>query len=197
MAQVEAAKPWFATPVVEGLAPNHLFKKEPRPFFSKIVPCSSLPPPRLDLPLQVAMLPRYQMSRQYGGSESKVKYLSHIELSKYELSVRNGLFYDAKNRLYNSGQRVLCFGHHDSIFVISPQGRIYACRHAVPGRFHHSSFLQGRPVATAGEVIIKQGRLKAISYMSGHYQPNTHHFNQGLNFLKNQGVSMQSVNVLR
>jgi hypothetical protein len=37
--------------------------------------------------------------------------------------------------------------------------------------FHHSSFLAGEPVASAGEIRAKNGVLELVSNASGHYEP--------------------------
>ncbi len=43
------------------------------------------------------------------------------------------------------------------------------------GTFHHSSFLSGRPVLSAGEIKLDQGIIKHIDNGSGHYKPTTQH----------------------
>ncbi len=40
-----------------------------------------------------------------------------------------------------------------------------------PGRFHHSSMVDGGDVIGAGEWIVRKGKLWKISANSGHYQP--------------------------
>jgi len=37
---------------------------------------------------------------------------------------------------------------------------------------HHSSFLAGRPVAAAGTLFIKDGKIVSIDNASGHYRPD-------------------------
>ncbi len=41
------------------------------------------------------------------------------------------------------------------------------------GKFHHSSFLSGKPVKCAGEVLFLNGAVRYVSNESGHYQPST------------------------
>lgn len=58
-----------------------------------------------------------------------------------------------------------------AIFVVSPDGEMYAGDH-VEGEFHHSSFLAGGPVMAAGELAVADGELRAITAKSGHYTPS-------------------------
>lgn len=57
-----------------------------------------------------------------------------------------------------------------AIFVVSPTREIYAGTHELD-RFHHSTFLGGRPVMAAGEIVVEDGVVKAITAKSGHYRP--------------------------
>ena len=66
-----------------------------------------------------------------------------------------------------------------NLFTMSPEGDF----HAADGRaemeklvennerFHHSSLAQGKDVAGAGEIAVRNGQVTAISDQSGHYQP--------------------------
>src|SRR6185436_16039627 len=58
-----------------------------------------------------------------------------------------------------------------AIWVQGPSGRFYSSNESEAGKFHHSSFLAGREVKAAGDWRIEQGKLKAISAISGHYHP--------------------------
>lgn len=58
-----------------------------------------------------------------------------------------------------------------AIFVVSPDGKLYAHKHKV-GVFHHSTFLSGSAVMAAGELVVQQGVVKCITAKSGHYAPN-------------------------
>jgi hypothetical protein len=44
---------------------------------------------------------------------------------------------------------------------------------AQAGRFHHSSFLSGKPVLCAGEITVQNGIITHIDNLSGHYRPAT------------------------
>jgi hypothetical protein len=58
-----------------------------------------------------------------------------------------------------------------AIFVVSPDGKLYAHKHKV-GIFHHSTFLSGSAVMAAGELVVEQGVIKCITAKSGHYLPS-------------------------
>jgi hypothetical protein len=81
-----------------------------------------------------------------------------------------------------------------SIFVMSPGGEIFANEHK-PGLFHHSSFLAGMPTASAGELQVKKGQLKALTNKSGHYHPGAEQTYQVLNELKERGIPLSSFKV--
>lgn len=57
-----------------------------------------------------------------------------------------------------------------AIFVVSPEREIYSASHIV-GKLHHSSFLSGKPVLAAGELVVDHGVIKVITAKSGHYMP--------------------------
>lgn len=54
---------------------------------------------------------------------------------------------------------------------MSDDGRIFASLFHEPQKFHHSSFLGGKPVASAGEIVVEKGIIKEVTRKSGHYQP--------------------------
>jgi hypothetical protein len=61
--------------------------------------------------------------------------------------------------------------------------------------FHHSSFLGGGAVASAGELKANQGVLSLISNASGHYKPGSEHVMQALQQLEGQGVATEQARV--
>jgi hypothetical protein len=79
-----------------------------------------------------------------------------------------------------------------AIFVMSPNGNIYAGSHKV-GLFHHSSFLAGGNVAGAGEVKASGGTISGLTNKSGHYRPTSAEMVQVFDELKSRGVSLSSV----
>ena len=57
-----------------------------------------------------------------------------------------------------------------AIFVVSPEGKMYAHKHVV-GKYHHSTFLSGSAVMAAGELVADHGVVKFVTAKSGHYVP--------------------------
>jgi|GEM_PF-4776567 len=60
---------------------------------------------------------------------------------------------------------------------------------------HHSSFLRGKPVRCAGEWMVKAGKLKSISMLTGHYKTPLPQFMKFLRYLQGQGVQFSDATV--
>lgn len=77
------------------------------------------------------------------------------------------------------------------IFVMSPDGNIYSAdkRHVM----HHSSFLAGREVASAGKWRVEEGKLTYINNSSGHYMPPSDFAEQVLRELRRRNVDVSAV----
>jgi hypothetical protein len=134
----------------------------------------------------------------------KVKYLSVEQRKAFELHVKDGLLMTAQGRTFETltpstankftdrfqGRNIR---EGSGIFVMSSDGKIYAARKKVSGRFHHSSFLSGQEVAAAGRLCVVGGELIFTAPKSGHYKPSQAHFDQFLKKLDELGVSGFSV----
>jgi len=83
-------------------------------------------------------------------------------------------------------------GQGFGIYVMAPDGRLYAGVHKV-GLFHHSSFLAGMPTAGAGELKVDSGTLQVITNKSGHYKPGRAQMINVLKQLKERGVGLTGV----
>ena len=80
-----------------------------------------------------------------------------------------------------------------AIFVISPEKIMYSGSHSV-GQFHHSSFLAGSAVLSAGEIKTNaEGEIVWFSNKSGHYQPGMDQVVNALKFFKSKGVDLSKV----
>ncbi|MCO4755289.1 MAG: hypothetical protein KC478_12460, partial [Bacteriovoracaceae bacterium] len=79
-------------------------------------------------------------------------------------------------------------GNAPAIFVMDKKGNLYFHSNPEPGRFHHSSFLAGEDVLSAGQLKVKDGRVLYIDNISGHYKPGQVHAYQGLYKLLKEGV---------
>lgn len=110
--------------------------------------------------------------------EKSVKYLTEKERDAYEVFVQYDKIVDAKGNLVDTKGSISILQDGKSelteyaIFVMSEEGNIYLSKKYVYGKFHHSSFLAGKPVAAAGEIFIEKGIIKIITDGSGHYQPS-------------------------
>jgi hypothetical protein len=79
-----------------------------------------------------------------------------------------------------------------AIFVMNGHGDFYSESHKV-GKFHHSSFLPGVPVASAGEISIRAGKVVKVTSKSGHYRPTSLEMVQVLQELESNGVDLATV----
>jgi hypothetical protein len=65
------------------------------------------------------------------------------------------------------------------------------------GAFQHSSFLHGARISAAGLIRIKDGQLRRLSPLSGHYRPPTKNFRAFVHSLQDQGADMSRVSISR
>ena len=65
------------------------------------------------------------------------------------------------------------------------------------GSFQHSSFLQGARIAAAGTLKIKDGQLRRLSPLSGHYRAPTSNFRRFVHAIRDEGVDMSRVSISR
>jgi hypothetical protein len=77
------------------------------------------------------------------------------------------------------GLHSIASGAKYAIYAMDQMGRIYATGHRV-SRVHHTSPLAGGDVAAAGEMVVQDGIIKAITNKSGHYRPDKDHLAQVL-----------------
>lgn len=82
------------------------------------------------------------------------------------------------------------------IFVADTSFRLYVGIKQ-SGAFQHSSFLNGARIIAAGLIEIKNGKLKKLSPLSGHYRPPTKNFRQFEKSLREAGVDMSHVSISR
>ena len=133
------------------------------------------------------------------GNDVVCKYLDESQRTPYEVTVNNGLLVHAsgplKGQLVDTSTMTSLHsrGKNTAIFVMDPEGKLYIGSHT-PGEFHHSSFLSGAPVASAGEMTVKNGKILEISNESGHYQPKQSLNNQVISELKHKGMAEKDVN---
>lgn len=120
-------------------------------------------------------LPAYPLRAPYfdEAHDGSVTWLcDEAERARYELHVADGKLTNA------DGQVLGASGPTQTIFILEQvSGTIFL--HPAPPQyagastpaFRHSSFVAGKPVAAAGEMLIDRGHLKVLSNASGHYEP--------------------------
>ncbi|KAJ4372489.1 hypothetical protein N0V83_004263 [Neocucurbitaria cava] len=82
------------------------------------------------------------------------------------------------------------------IFVADTSFRLYVGIKQ-SGAFQHSSFLHGARISAAGLIRIKNGQLRRLSPLSGHYRPPTKNFRAFVHSLQDNGVDMSRVSISR
>jgi len=113
-----------------------------------------------------------KLVKYYGGTAKAEKRRVHFKED-------GRLFRAVDDSLFDTGHLETCAsGNGWAIFVVSPEGKMYAHKH-VEGEYHHSTFLSGSAVMAAGELLVVQGVVRVINAKSGHYLPlpeNMHNF---------------------
>jgi hypothetical protein len=124
---------------------------------------------------------------------SNVQYLDKYQREEKELHIENGVIYNSLGEKFHTGEmKTNVAGNGWAIYVRSTDNRIYAYSHQ-QNVFHHSSFLSGSPVCSAGELAVSNGKLIGITNKSGHYKPELNHFYDMMNYLRSRGVALRGV----
>lgn len=128
----------------------------------------------------------------WGGTH--VTYLSDEELAGYRLAIAQGVISDAAGARFDTADAYTHWsGPGRAIFVMDAYGRFYSSKRHIVGRFHHSSLGQGKPVAGAGELEVRDGRLIALTDHSSHYCPARRYTEQVLSELRERGVDVDRI----
>ncbi len=128
----------------------------------------------------------------WGGTH--VTYLTDEELVRYRLTIVDGVITDADGAPFDTTDAYTHWsGRGRAIFVMDAEGRIFSSKRHVVGQFHHSSLGQGRPVAGAGELQVRDGILVALTDHSSHYCPERRYTEQVLSELRERGVDVGRV----
>lgn len=126
-----------------------------------------------------------------GDKKGGVTYLNEVQRKAYEVTVKDGLLYDAAGKLLDTREgysSVLKKGV--GIFVMDEFGRLYVAPTQVVGKFHHSSFVAGGKVATAGEIVVDRGRILVVTTESGHYRPSEYSLRTFYSEMQERGVDI-------
>lgn len=135
------------------------------------------------------------MNALYRGEQSRgVRYLGDNERRTFEVTIRDGKFYDAQGLpISTRTAKSAHSGTGHAIFVLSPDGKLYMSMQHSVGRFHHSSFLAGGDVLAAGELTLDEGRLVGFTDRSGHYMPTQPMMRQFAYYLNARGIDLSAV----
>lgn len=129
--------------------------------------------------------PPYQTKERVKAIEPTLSVISTPEgLEKYRLEFRK---VGDQVLLYQGGKPFDTHGA-PAIFVMDREGHFYATTEQVPNVFNHLSFLAGRAVAAAGEMLARRGELREMNNRSGHYVPGQEFHYQALHALATHGV---------
>ncbi len=132
--------------------------------------------------LRQKMRPGYENETR---GANPVQYLRGPGREPFVLTVRNGRIHQARSP----------YEGRNALFVMAPDGTIFAERLGQKGRFQHSSFLAGGEVAAAGKIVVEDGVVTLIDDQSGHYFPDPEHMAQLVFRLGEQGVDLSRVTV--
>ena len=80
-----------------------------------------------------------------------------------------------------------------ALFIMDPHGNFYVSLRRVVSRIHHSTLSGGGPVAAAGELRVRNGRLMAVTDRSGHYPPDADSNRVIVSELRERGVNTTEV----
>lgn len=136
-----------------------------------------------------------------GSSFSGMSTGSHEDKSKYT----NNELHDAKglaklnhlsaNAIMNNVLRKTT-KKNTWIFVADTSFRLYIGIKQ-SGAFQHSSFLRGARVSAAGLIKIKNGQIRQLSPLSGHYAPPVKNFKEFVKTLKEEGADLSRCSISR
>ncbi|KDO31977.1 hypothetical protein SPRG_03193 [Saprolegnia parasitica CBS 223.65] len=137
-----------------------------------------------DESVEVEGVPRAKLEKE------TVLYYDKTERQKYALDIRYGLLHASRT------QALIDTGEEGWIFVLR-DGVLYGSAKVTKQtpRVHHTSFVGGECVQTAGILVIAQGVLTTIYPHSGHYRPSESEVLLLLRFLHEKGVRLDDVRV--
>lgn len=117
--------------------------------------------------------------------ESKRLRVVDVPVKKKLQALRSKKF---EKKLINSDGKPMNIESDTGFYVMGLDGKLYVNTSRIKDGFFHSSFFSGRPVASAGHIIIKDGLVTQIDNSSGHYKPTAEHLINAVENLRLQGV---------
>ena len=127
-----------------------------------------------------------------------VRYLSPEQRAAYRVFVRDGLLCSAEDGGLIDTRAGVCLSTDSigrAIFVMDAHGNIYATTREDVAHLRHSSLLAGQPVAAAGEMVVRDGRLLALTGRCPQYDIGPDNLNRVLQQLREDGLDVSCVAV--
>lgn len=126
---------------------------------------------------------------------NRVQYLDKYQREEKKIHIENGFFFNSLGeKFHTGGMETNVAGKGWAIYIRSTKNEIYAYTHQ-QNVFHHSSFVSGAPVYSAGEIAVDNGRLIGITNKSGHYKPEISHCYNMMDYLLSHNVALKGVAV--
>lgn len=163
-------------------------------------------------PKTISMIENYR-GEQRGESvlgKTNVRYLeSELDRAPYLAQVKDGKILRQDGEAFGpwdpvktpAPMLVKARAKHNvesAIYVLNEEGRLLINPAPIQGKFHHSSFMAGKPVRGAGEIQMdRSGKVLSISNSSGHYAPSEEILNRTISELKAMGVPLREKQRIR
>ena len=127
-----------------------------------------------------------------------IRYLESQKTEKHRVFITQGKF-KKNNTNFDTSNYTAHAKPGWAACVLDPNGDFFVFKHTFgqgANPIKHSSFTKGGPVFFAGELIIRDGVLKAIAPMSGHYKPSLFQTYLMLEYLSDHGVDISQADVI-
>ena len=129
------------------------------------------------------------MRAEYVGEDKRgidpVFYIRENQIHQYEVKFDGGKLLDHEGKIINSYQWNL-----PSLYVITEDQKFYLSLYQKHNQFHHSSISGGKKVLSAGQILVKDGKVIAIDRQSGHYFPTDEHLQFAKRYLEQHGIDV-------
>lgn len=112
----------------------------------------------------------------------------------YRAHIYHGSFY-SQGKLIDTTSMISHRKNTFAAFTINANGELSIFNHDEE-RIVHSSMNAGSPVVSAGEIMIKKGKLCSITTYSGHYNPNLFNIFRALEMFVSKGVDISEAEVI-
>lgn len=122
-----------------------------------------------------------------------VKYFNREELKKFEVVLKDGIFYDLHGKKMSSEFDAESMSFDHALLVIDKNFKVYLMPFESRGTYHHSSLSNGDDIIFAGTAAFHHGALRELSNSSGHYKPSGKQTLAVLKALQKRGANLQSL----